>query len=1259
MGDSTTLRAMALNLGGRAVERIPVAAAMVPGLEMYGFLETMHNAGNCGDLDFLAEGYRAWHCVRPAPAQGRQHGGVSVYVRRDLLLHGGCRVRCDEDTGIVWVSLLPHQLTVAFCYFSPSSSPVYTQGFLHADPVQSLLDGVHRLTSRGQQVIIMGDMNIRVGGLSWDVPDVGTPLPPFLQSEALLPAEADLEGIPRSRTTMDMAVPNADAAQRFVEGLCSARLVMLNGRAPVPAASAMHGVAHPSNDALTCHAQGGPGGSVVDLALVSRGLFSKVSSLEVLPFKPCISRDHSALVLHMELSPSNVAPPGGRVRRQPVCRPERDRYATALANHAHCFQALLESWQQSGVTVAEAHSQFTNLMRRVSRASEGSDTEVIAARRGDQPWFDADCHAAKATLQQACVQVHNSRGGRFGGGEVDPGALAALQAARRTYKALIASKREAYRIRQQVDMIKAYFSRSQRDYWRVLFGRKPTTCPIADVAEWTEWFSSLLGAQPPAADLTEAQQNLKQQLYQACRRLSQDEMAVLNEPLTVDEVASAMRLAPGRAADLQGLTGEAVRVAAEKPEEEEEFVCRPFVECMQWLLQLLLDGSPPPDVMCTSKLAPVPKSGQAQAPSDKNMYRGVSVSEVVAKVWDRVMYKRFDGVVEGNSLRAPTQCGFRAEHGTIDALFTMQHLIDKSRASHSPLYVVFVDFKKAFDLVQRDLLIERCRELGVHGAFLQCLIQLYDRVLLRVSVDGDTGEAFATHMGTKQGSELSPLMFGLFIELLHELIKLQAPGAGPLLSTMRVPDILYADDCALIGQSTSDCQQLLNILDAFCQLFGMQVNLAPHKTCAVVFRPATMEVPPDCHFTFQGQDVPMQDTYIYLGVLLHATQGLARAPPALAASGRRALQAMLGQLRRAFLSQFDIRCRMFDILVEPVMSYGCHVWGPAVFHNRLASRDRPVFMSEAEKVHLHFLRMMTGTGKSCVDVMLRDMHRAPVMHHWVVLAARLWTKLAAMPLDQPSMAREAWLSDIALMRGSETGGRMYTKCWSYRLLHTLQQIGAISAADWNASADLTALQFEEGHVKSCLAACMHARWASVLLGDPRLAPSAGLEKVVHANWVYVVSPDVDCTDRHSAPPHMVLCMPTKHLRVLAQLRLGWAHLQVELGRRQRHPVPRNERVCRVCCGVDSPAAWRQHAVTRAGAHATALGVVEDLRHFLLECPAYDPIRTSSGILPPNPWAIADPGACMRALFSLDDQSAVARMLFAMKSKRARLLDVPL
>jgi hypothetical protein len=57
---------------------------------------------------------------------------------------------------------------------------------------------------------------------------------------------------------------------------------------------------------------------------------------------------------------------------------------------------------------------------------------------------------------------------------------------------------------------------------------------------------------------------------------------------------------------------------------------------------------------------------------------------------------------------------------------------------------VFVDFKKAFDRVRRDLLLERCRELGIHGEFLALLVKLYDRVSCRVAVGGAQGEPIDT-----------------------------------------------------------------------------------------------------------------------------------------------------------------------------------------------------------------------------------------------------------------------------------------------------------------------------------------------------------------------------------------------------------------------------------------------------------------------------------------------------------------------------------
>jgi sorting nexin-29 len=122
--------------------------------------------------------------------------------------------------------------------------------------------------------------------------------------------------------------------------------------------------------------------------------------------------------------------------------------------------------------------------------------------------------------------------------------------------------------------------------------------------------------------------------------------------------------------------------------------------------------------------------------------------------------------MESLGVRAVTQCGFRKEHGTIDALFTLTHLINQARHNKRKLYVVFVDFKKAFDTVPRDLLLERCRQLGIHGRFLSLLERLYDTIQAQVVVNGKIGDPIDTCLGTKQGSELSPLLFGLFVEML-------------------------------------------------------------------------------------------------------------------------------------------------------------------------------------------------------------------------------------------------------------------------------------------------------------------------------------------------------------------------------------------------------------------------------------------------------------------------------------------------------------
>ena len=129
-----------------------------------------------------------------------------------------------------------------------------------------------------------------------------------------------------------------------------------------------------------------------------------------------------------------------------------------------------------------------------------------------------------------------------------------------------------------------------------------------------------------------------------------------------------------------------------------------------------------------------------------------------------------------------------------------------------------------------DGMVVRAEQLGIHGPFLAALRKSMDNAYLSVYVNGCVGDRFRTYRGTKQGSELSPLLFGLFIEQLHELIAMKLPGAGPLIGDMRVPEIMYADDVKLLAVNDPKAlQELLDVLHLFCLLFDMEVNLKPHK----------------------------------------------------------------------------------------------------------------------------------------------------------------------------------------------------------------------------------------------------------------------------------------------------------------------------------------------------------------------------------------------------------------------------------------------
>ena len=130
-----------------------------------------------------------------------------------------------------------------------------------------------------------------------------------------------------------------------------------------------------------------------------------------------------------------------------------------------------------------------------------------------------------------------------------------------------------------------------------------------------------------------------------------------------------------------------------------------------------------------------------------------------------------------------------------------------------------------YDRVQRPLLWQVFRQLGVHGRILKAIQALYTGASYAISVHGRAGPFSPSLTGVKQGCPLSPTLFGLFLNGLHRFLQQRCPSAGFCYQNGRSIRVLqYADDVLLVDTCPA---RLLATVDAaleFCHRVGMQIN---------------------------------------------------------------------------------------------------------------------------------------------------------------------------------------------------------------------------------------------------------------------------------------------------------------------------------------------------------------------------------------------------------------------------------------------------
>ena len=278
-------------------------------------------------------------------------------------------------------------------------------------------------------------------------------------------------------------------------------------------------------------------------------------------------------------------------------------------------------------------------------------------------------------------------------------------------------------------------------------------------------------------------------------------------PLCVYEVFTALRqLKQTGTRGIDGIDGKILKLSAPV-----------IAETLTYIYNLCLDKCYFPKIFKQAKIIPLFKSGTTSDPSN---YRPISILSVLSKPLEQHIYKCLTSHLNKYDLIHPNQSGFREFHSCHTALTKLidRWLVNVNKRQFTG--VLFVDFAKAFDVIDHKLLLKKLAVYKLSPNTLELISSFLSNRQQKVSLNASISDFLPNNFGVPQGSVLGPLLFSLYINDLPLFIGTQCD--------------MFADDTTLETTNLDahkvyhSMQQSIHDLVKWTHLNHMALH--PHKT---------------------------------------------------------------------------------------------------------------------------------------------------------------------------------------------------------------------------------------------------------------------------------------------------------------------------------------------------------------------------------------------------------------------------------------------
>ena len=298
------------------------------------------------------------------------------------------------------------------------------------------------------------------------------------------------------------------------------------------------------------------------------------------------------------------------------------------------------------------------------------------------------------------------------------------------------------------------------------------------------------------------------------------------------------------------------------------------------------------------------------------------LSSLVAKLYNKMILNRIRPKLD--PLLRPNQNGFRTGRTTISQILALRRIIEGIKEHNLKAVMTFIDFKKAFDMVHRGMMLKILKAYGVPDSLVAAIAGVYKNTRARILTPDGPTEEFQIHSGVLQGDTLAPYIFVIMLdyalrqaingreeELGFRLSRRQSRRKGPVVVT----DLDFADDIALLSELITQAQDLLARVELTAGQIGLVMNAKKTKVMAFNQDEEVKIVTQD------GSQLEVVQDFKYLGSWVESTEADIKIRKAEAWRACNKLK----KIWKSNLSR-EIKTSLLGSAVESVLLYGSDTW---------------------------------------------------------------------------------------------------------------------------------------------------------------------------------------------------------------------------------------------------------------------------------------------------------------------------------------------